>query len=250
MAIAISLFVAQVKVWAKIPANRSEITDPDDYEANIKAAVEQFARDKPWTTTKDTAGDGGRYYALSSTTYPGWDDGVSFISEIEYPVPAIDSEELPSVLDENSWQIYEADEADTISKFILFTGVVPASGDDFRVRYNRVYTWTAVDDEAVAIEQNWFYAICHLAASYMLKTVAALYASDDELGTYSADSVAWGSKSRDWLKLAEEQEKLYDSATGKGDTKTSPAMVIGDMDIKNPAPHDPYDYVFHPQNRR
>ena len=64
----------------------------------LKQAVMDYSRDRPETATADITGDDGKYYPLVSNLI-GWVEEFSSVGEIQYPAPAVASDETPVYLD-------------------------------------------------------------------------------------------------------------------------------------------------------
>lgn len=139
MAFLITQFFVQVD--NSIPDRMTtEASDANIYQ-QIKQAVIDYGRIKPDTLTVDLAGDGGRYYAINTTNFPGYSDGFSRIASIEYPAYAVSSDETPVFLDPENWNedYYDANEV----RYLYLPNHAPASTELMRIRFQGAYLWAA-----------------------------------------------------------------------------------------------------------
>ena len=69
----------------------------------VKAAHEQYCRDWPDLGLAESAGDDGRYYAITSLI-SDWVEGFSQVRSIEYPAATFSSDESPNMLKRADWR--------------------------------------------------------------------------------------------------------------------------------------------------
>jgi len=139
MALLITTFFTQVE--NSIPDRMtSEVSDANLYQ-QIKQAVIDYSRIRNTLLTVDLAGDGSRYYAINTTTFPGYSNQFSRIVSIEYPAQAIASNGTPTYLDSGDWDedYYDASEV----RYLFLPTHQPATGETLRIRFLGAYLWTA-----------------------------------------------------------------------------------------------------------
>lgn len=140
MTISLAVFLSQVN--EQIRASTDELTTAARYEM-IKAAVEEYSRDRPEERTEDVAGDGGRYYVLT-TELDRWSEGFSIVKEIQYPAPTIASDEQPIYLDEDDWDDnYIAESGGVQTRHLYLPNHSPAATETMRITYTLPYIWVA-----------------------------------------------------------------------------------------------------------
>ena len=116
----------------------TSIYDNDARDTQIKAAVEDYSRDVPKTTAGDVTGAATRYYALTGETpaLASWVDGVSQVTEIEYPAVTIASGDLPQYMEPGDWQDdYEV----AAVVYLLLLNHTPAATETMRITYTVPY---------------------------------------------------------------------------------------------------------------
>ena len=138
MSIRISAFLVQM--MNTVPEADTELEKVDRYQ-HIKAAVVDYGRYKPDRQTADITGDGGKYYVINTTNFPGWNDGFSRVQSIEYPAATIASDEHPVYLEAEDWteDYYDA----SSNRYLFLPNHAPPATETMRVTYNGLYTWSA-----------------------------------------------------------------------------------------------------------
>lgn len=117
----------------------------------IKQAVMEYGRDKPDTATADITGDAGKYYPINVTNLAGWTDEFSRISAIQYPAPAVASDETPVYLDQEDWdQDYYAGGV----RYLWLPNHAPAATETMRVTYSSTYGWAAGSTTTGTVNQS------------------------------------------------------------------------------------------------
>lgn len=112
-------------------------------EQQIKAAMQQYSKDRPEQETDDVTGDGGKYYVLS-TSLSNWIEDFSRVISIEYPAQAISEDETPIYLDASDWDDnYFADASGTLTRYLFLPNHAPAATETMRITYTVPYTWSA-----------------------------------------------------------------------------------------------------------
>jgi hypothetical protein len=118
-------------------------------ERAVKAAVERYSRDRPDTRTEDVAGDGGRYYPLS-TSLDYWTEGLSMVTRIQYPASAIASDETPTDLDRKDWHDDYWLEG---VRYLYLPSHEPAATETMRITYLLPWTWIASSTTTTALQK-------------------------------------------------------------------------------------------------
>jgi hypothetical protein len=144
---AISLELMKLQLDDLIDALDAEMTDDRRYE-HCKAAVEQLSKDKPYHTTDDVSGDGGRFYPIVANL-TDWDELYSRIISIEYPAAVIASDETPVYLYPED---YDDDYWASDTRYLYFPAHSPGATETMRIRYTVGYVWS-VAGSATAVAQ-------------------------------------------------------------------------------------------------
>ena len=106
----------------------------------IKQAVVDYSKDRPDTAVSDVTGDGGKYYPINTTNLAAWSDEFSRISSIQYPAPAVATDETPVYLEKEDWdEDYYAGSV----RYLWLPNHAPAATETFRVTYTATYLWSA-----------------------------------------------------------------------------------------------------------
>lgn len=123
-----------------VPEADTELSEAARYQ-QIKQAVIDYSRIKPETLTVDLVGDGGKYYAINSTNFPGYLESFSRISRIEYPAGAIADDGRPVYLNPEDWteDYYDASEV----RYLFLSNHAPGATETMRVTFQGMYQWTA-----------------------------------------------------------------------------------------------------------
>lgn len=149
MAFLITQFFTQID--NSIPDRMTtEAADINVYQ-QIKQAVIDYSRVKADVVAIDLAGDGGRYYAINSTNFPGWSDGFSQIISIEYPAQAIANDAVPVYLEPEDWDTEYYDSAGV--RYLYLPNHAPAAADMLRIQFSSAYAWV-VSTTAVSVTQT------------------------------------------------------------------------------------------------
>jgi hypothetical protein len=145
MSISLSTFLAQLTNM--VPEADTELKAIIRNQL-IKQAVMDYSRDRPDTATSDVSGDGGKYYPITNLT--AWSDEFSRISAIQYPAPAVASDETPVYLDPEDWdEDYYAGGV----RYLWLPHHAPAATETMRVTYAAAYAWSA-GSTTTAVEQT------------------------------------------------------------------------------------------------
>jgi hypothetical protein len=211
----------------------------------VKAAIERYSRDKPEEITVSVSGDGGKYYAIS-TSLVSWSDGFSQVLAIEYPAPTVASDEDPIYLDPDDWDDSYYDGA---TRYLYLPNHSPAATEAMRVRYTAPYVATA---NAYSTPPNDFYAISNLAAGLCAQSIANKYSRTSD-STISIDSVDHLSRAQEWSRRSQELIALYLNHMGLGDGMDGGAIqAAGEFVDWDTAPGWPINqgYLFHGKDTR
>lgn len=139
MTIPITLFKTQVEnlIPGLLPG---EATDINRFQ-QIRQATADFSRIRPDITTVDVTGDGGRYYAINSTNFPGYVDNFSRIRSIQYPNAEIAADEVPQYLEPEDWSEDYYDDSNV--RYLFLPNHAPAATEEMRIQFSAFFTWVA-----------------------------------------------------------------------------------------------------------
>lgn len=200
MTIALSAYLAQVDYLIK--ASNDELAEAAR-NAMIKAAVETYSADRPDTETDDVTGDAGRYYNLV-TSCSEWSEGFSRVLQIEYPAATVASDETPLYLEPEDWRDdYWAGDV----RYLYLPSHAPAATEKMRITYTVPWGWSGTPSVTTTPVQD-FYAVCHLAAAYCCRAIAAAYSRTND-STIAVDSVNHVTRADMFGRRAKEFETAY-----------------------------------------
>lgn len=151
MPILITTFFTQVENSIPDRMATGEVSDANMYQ-QIKQAVIDYSRIRNTLLTVDLAGDGSRYYAINSTTFPGYSNQFSRIISIEYPAQTIVSNGTPTYLDGADWDEDYYDAAEV--RYLFLPTHQPATGETLRIRFLGAYLWTASTTTTGSVTQT------------------------------------------------------------------------------------------------
>ena len=120
---------------------------------------------------------------------------------------------------------------------IRWTRIFPAVGDTVRMYYYTDRSYANVATNSTILDKDHF-AVCDLAVSYCAGDIGNKYARAHE-PILGADTVDYGSKSQNWVAIAEYYLKRYESAVGDSVKYASNFM---NWDVQ---PMPTRDYLFH-----
>jgi len=108
----------------------------------VKAAHEQYCRDWPDLGLAESAGDGGRYYAITSLI-SDWVEGFSQVRSVEYPAATFSSDESPAMLKRADWRDDAWALVSTVrTRHLYFPAHAPASTETMRITYTRPWLFS------------------------------------------------------------------------------------------------------------
>ena len=194
-------------VKSKVKDDSDRLTDADDYQPAVAAALERYSRHRPLEITQDLAGTNGHDLALPV----GWAADFSRLVQVEYPVDQVPEE----ILSADHWKIYRAPSG----LKLRLRYEEPSDGESVRV----TYTMPRNEADIAATDTD---AVACLAASICLRTMAAAYGQTSD-STIAADVVNYRSKSDEFRRLAEGLEGEYRAHLGlsdKGDVSAAAAI--------------------------
>ena len=216
------------------------VLDTDDIGEQIKIALSRYSYDKPHVDVVEFAGDGGKYYAIS-TSLTNWRDGFSNIQAVEYPAATIASDEAPRMLEPEDFAIFET----ATAKYLYFPSHTPTSSYTVRVWYTDPYLF-AGSPEACDIRDEDYYAICWLAAASCCDLLAANFATHVDVADGQL-SVKRDKLVDKYLKLSAKYLKSYLAAVNlPKDDSVAAAGAIGEWDLR------PFgqEYIYHRDSTR
>ncbi len=212
---ALTEFDTTVEIMIKASDSDDDLDQDDRYD-RIKDALQQYSHDMPQEFTEDVTGDGGKYYGLTASL-TSWSEDWSQVLRVEYPAATITSDEAPTVLENDTWEVYEG--GDDL-QYIYFKNATPASTEAFRIRYTVPYIF-AGSPLAVDIPREHFYAICKRAACLCCRAISAKYSrlNDSPLGV---DSGAHSPKANEFSLRGNEYCSAYYNDLGLPDPAKDP----------------------------
>lgn len=206
MATNISTFLAQVEILLGADDSNTELDD-SEIQANIKAAVERYSRNRADEATTDVTGDGGKYYDIA-TDLTSWVEGFSSITSIEYPAATVASDEAPVYLDPDDWnENYWA----SSTRYLYLPNHAPAATETMRITYTAPYTFDGSDNTDVPTQD--FYAVCQLAAGLCCQAIATKYSRTND-STIAADAVNHTSRAAEFAQRARDYIGTYEEHMG------------------------------------
>jgi hypothetical protein len=193
-------------VIARVKDDGQKLSDPDDYNNAVTAALARYSKGKPRTLVRDLPGTDSHNLALPVE----WCPDFSVATALEYPIGSVPADILPPA----DWCMYVS----PTSSVIRLTNLSPAATESVRCTFTALHTEATlpvVDQEAVA----------DLAASICLLQLAAAYGNSTD-STIQADSVDHQSKTDQYRRLAQELRRKGLAALGLDDEDTTPAASV------------------------
>lgn len=138
MTISLTLFLTQVQ--NVLPQMTTDEASNQNRYQQIKQAVLDYGRIKPDTIVVDLTGDGGRYYAINSTNFPGYSDTFSRIEWLQYPGAEVSADENPQYLSPDDWTEDYYDDSDV--RYLFLPNHNPAATEFMRIAFTAPYQWT------------------------------------------------------------------------------------------------------------
>lgn len=202
-------------------------------ERAIQQALKEYSQVRPVMAAQDYAGDGATFdFALPT----GWQEGISFVSKVEYPA----GQRQPAYLEADAWQFYVA----PAGKKIRLMSITPAAGHSLRIVFSKLHVIDATQSTVSQLDEE---AVADLAASIGLTDLAAVYANTQS-ATITADSVNYADKSRTYLEIAEKLKARYRKHLGLD--QQSDAPPAGGFVDQDRMASDGRDLLTHPRRLR
>lgn len=152
----------------------------------IKAAVEQYSKDRPDQETDDVTGDAGKYYAVVSSLSE-WIENFSYIMQIEYPAQAISADAVPTYLTQEDWnENYWIEESGSQVRYLFLPNHAPAATETMRISYAVPWNWTA-SSTTTAVNQS---AHGFTANTYVYLDGSTWYSGPEAICTHQVTAVA------------------------------------------------------------
>jgi hypothetical protein len=211
--VGLASFVTLLKRKVKAPTvGLNVLDDPSDYEEFIEEALLEYSRRRPYKQTVKLTGDGTFYFSLPSD----WNNEISTITEIEYPIDRSPQCNLES-------KKYEVSQLDTgyTGKFI--GEAYPGLDESFYVRYTSPHTITA---SATSINDIHKRAFINLCASIACMSIASKYGHTAE-SSISADAIDYQSKGDEFASRAKEYWKMFNKVV-----RPISSGVYGEIDVQ------------------
>jgi hypothetical protein len=181
-----------------------------------QAILQRYSKDHPLNMVVDIPGNGTSDLPLPA----GYEDGFSYITQVEYPGGQVPAE----CLQDFDWQMYRSP-AGLVVRLLV---EVPAADELVRMSFTQRH---APDASTIyPQDQN---AVVDLAASYCFEALAAIYTQTGN-NSIAADVVNYRSKGQEYLALAKAARKRYCAffgieEDGKTDAVAKPGLVIAPM---------------------
>ena len=194
-------------VAGHIQDDAGKLTSGEVLASIEEALAGRYSKDRPQRSVADLAGTGTQSeWTLAGI--PGWEEGFSLISAIEYP----QGESTPAYLDDGEWMIYEAPSGRGLRFAFPLSNAKTA-----RIIFTSPH---ATDASSLPVAD--FYAVGALAAALASRRLAASYAQTGD-SSIVADSVNYRSKSGEYLALARRLEQDYENYLGTDPDRSAPS---------------------------
>lgn len=201
----------------KILQDKAQFLSDTELLFFTKQAILQFNKDRPKIEVWEFEGNGESYiFELPSS----FNIEFSRILSVEYPA----NTQPPNFLNCGDFQIVSKYVDNNLKHFLCFKWITPSKGNLVRV------TYTSLREDNEELPDEYFTAVCYLAASYAFKSLAARFAASKD-PILSADIVDYRDKVRTYLELASEAEKIYRLYIPK--PKIHQAFTDWDMEFSN-----------------
>ncbi len=181
-----------------------------------QAILQRYSKDHPLNKVVDVPGN-----ATSDLPLPaGYEDGFSYITQVEYPGGQVPAE----CLEDFEWSMYRSPDALVVRLLVD----VPAADEVVRMTFTQRHA-----PDASTIYPQDENAVIDLAASYCFEGLAAIYAQTGD-NSIAADMVNYRTKGQEYLALAKAARKRYCAffgieEDGVKDAVAKAAMVIAPM---------------------
>jgi hypothetical protein len=189
----------------KVKDDSGKLSEPDDYETAIVAALKRYSKHRPLLLVDDIPGDGGHDYALPD----GWSPGLSGLQSVEFPAGLIPE----VILDSRDYRLYQ----NPAGLKLRILNIIPTAAEAIRVTYNGMHTEETLPDA----DQD---AVACLAASILCGQLAAAFGQTSD-PTIQADVVNYRTKTDEFRRLADFLEGQYKEHLGIMGPDTAPAAM-------------------------
>jgi len=193
---------------------------PTDVDLLIQEALKIYSGLRPRLRVQTLTGNG---VAVTFALAADFEEGVSTIPAIEYPVGRPD----PEYLDTEDWELYR-DPITGVLKIRLLNFVLGNAVTAY-VAYSARHVLTegtGALDTVPAVDRE---AICDLAASLGYEQLAAYYAQELE-PSLGADLTRGQDRARIYLDLAARRRRAWEGAMGLSRGVVA-ASILGDLDV-------------------
>ncbi len=194
----------------------NKLSANDRAAAVQQAILQRYSKDHPLQVVIDIPGNGTSDLPLPE----GYEDGFSYITQVEYPGGQVPAE----CLQDFEWQMYRAPSGLVVRLLVD----VPAADEMVRMSFTQRH---APDASTIyPQDQN---AVIDLSASYCFEALAAIYAQTGN-NSIAADVVNYRTKGQEYLALAKAARKRYCSffgipEDGNQEAIAKPALVVAPM---------------------
>lgn len=196
----------------------------DAYQSFVRRALRRYSIDRPEIKTSQFVGDGGKYYPINATNFPGFLDGFSVIERVEAISPTLANEEKPNYIERDEFDRYN----DGTTLFLFFKNHQPSSTDNIRVRYSILHTIEGLDTETVdTVPSVDSEAIVLWASSEAFGALAGKFAGTRD-PSLRADVVNYRTKTRDYMDVSKAYRERYHEWIKKSQ---EPVTLIRDLDF-------------------
>lgn len=176
-------------VKSKVKDDSARLSDADDYQPAVDAALERYSIHRPTEVLADLVGNGTADLELPED----WEEDFSRPLRVEYPVGRVPAVLLPS----GEWSLYQSPDGPRLRLALAR----PAEDEAVRL------TYTLPRAEA-SVARSDLDAVANLAAAICSETLAGLFAQTSD-PTISADAVHYRSKSAEFAARAKRLRQLY-----------------------------------------
>lgn len=196
----------------------AEKLQPDQIDELISEAVGLYSADNPLHKIHVLTGDG---VTVTFAVPSDWEDGFSWIEQIEHPV----GRQEPEYLDDDD--VIEYRDPTTSLPKIRFVTMTLANAATAAVEYVVRHTVTTSTDTIPTADRP---AVANLAASLCCQVLAVYYTQTSD-STIGADAVSYATKGDEYQKRAEMYRAAYNAQMGVTEDGVLPASAIQDLDV-------------------
>jgi len=169
---------------------QDDLLDPAEIEAYIQRGIRLFSAESPKITSTEWTGDGSAYeFALPTD----WEEGVSFVKAVEYPI----DQQVPCLLPRYSFAV--------LNGKLRLLEIIPRAGEKVRMFYSVSHSITESTSSLSRFQEE---ALSDLVTSLVAKMLAGKYLRMFEPGTI-VEGVDYGRKAETYMTLSEKYWNLY-----------------------------------------